>query len=136
VKRVIGIGGIFFKSQDPQKLAEWHRRHLGLELIDGAIASFPWRSADEPESENRTMWAPFPKNTRYFAPSRAPFMINFIVADLDRLLRQLRREGVEVDERIEDSEFGRFGWIMDPEGHRIELWEPPRAKRAKKRKGK
>jgi len=91
-------------------------------------ASFHWRAADNPDEQGLTVWSPFPDSTKYFEPSSAPFMINYRVADLDWLLGQLRSEGVEVDERIEEYEYGRFAWIMDPEGNRIELWEPPAAK--------
>ena len=126
MKRVTGIGGIFFKAQDPEKLKAWYHEHLGLEPDSevGGVA-FKWREADQPETIGRTVWSPFPADTKYFAPSQASFMINYRVVDLDRLLDQLRREGVEVDDRIEDYEYGRFAWITDEEGNRIELWEPP-----------
>ncbi len=126
MKRVTGIGGIFFKSKDPEGLREWYREHLGIES-DGAngAASFHWREADDPEREGLTVWSAFPDNTSYFDPSKAPFMINYRVANLDWLLAQLREEGVAVDPKIEEYDYGRFAWIIDPEGNRIELWEPP-----------
>ena len=124
MRRVTGIGGIFFKSKDPERLRQWYREHLGIES-EGDSASFHWRDADQPQDEGLTVWSPFPHDTRYFEPSAAPFMINYRVADLDWLLTQLRDEGVEVDPRIEEYEYGRFAWIMDPKGNRIELWEPP-----------
>lgn len=124
MKRVTGIGGIFFKSKDPAHLREWYRDHLGIESEGESGASFHWREADSREAEGLTVWSPFPDDTRYFEPSTAPFMINYRVADLDWLLTQLRDEGVEVDPRVEEFEYGRFAWIMDPEGNRIELWEP------------
>ncbi len=124
-KRVTGIGGIFFKSQNPDSLREWYREHLGIESDGGNGASFPWREADKPDQEGMTIWSAFPHDTRYFDPSSAPFMINYRVADLDWLLAQLRAEGVTIDPKIDESEYGRFAWIMDPEGNRIELWEPP-----------
>jgi predicted enzyme related to lactoylglutathione lyase len=125
MKRVTGIGGIFFKSKDPDTLREWYRDHLGIESDGANGASFPWREADNPDREGLTIWSAFPDNTRYFDPSNAPFMINYRVANLDWLLAQLREEGVTVDPKIEEYEYGRFAWIMDPEGNRIELWEPP-----------
>ncbi len=125
MKKVTGIGGIFFKSQDPDSLRQWYRAHLGIEADGSNGAAFPWREADNTEQEGVTLWSAFPANTRYFDPSKAPFMINYRVADLAWLLTQLREEGVEVDPKIEDTEYGKFAWIMDPEGNRIELWEPP-----------
>jgi predicted enzyme related to lactoylglutathione lyase len=119
--KVIGLGGIFFKSRDPKGLSEWYAKHLGLPVHDWGGATF-----DEDESrKGKTLWSPFAADTTYFAPSTQPYMINFRVDDLDGLLAQLREAGVEVDPRVDDSEFGRFGWIMDPEGTRIELWQPP-----------
>jgi catechol 2,3-dioxygenase-like lactoylglutathione lyase family enzyme len=130
MKLVTGIGGIFFKANDPEKLAAWYSKHLGLEVQD--FGGFVFRendgSAATSKREAYTLWSPFPADTDYFAPSDKPFMINFRVADLDALLAELRRDGVQVDERTDKSEFGYFGWIMDPEGNRIELWEPPEEK--------
>jgi predicted enzyme related to lactoylglutathione lyase len=125
MERVTGIGGIFFKAQDPRKLLEWYRDNLGLvpSFEDGV--TFEWRERDEPERKGCTVWSPFPEDTKYFAPSSATFMINYRVSNLDRMLEQLRRRGIQVDDRIEESEYGRFGWAHDPEGNRIELWEPP-----------
>ncbi len=125
MKRVTGIGGIFFKSKDPQSLREWYRLHLSIESAGDSGASFHWREVDNPEQKGLTVWSAFPQDTRYFEPSSVPFMINYRVANLDWLLAQLRGEGIEVDPRIEEYEYGRFAWIMDPEGNRIELWEPP-----------
>jgi predicted enzyme related to lactoylglutathione lyase len=124
MKRVTGIGGVFFKAKDPEKLKAWYREHLGIESESwGAV--FHWR--DDPRSADAsTAWSVFTEETKYFAPSTQPFMINYRVADLGALLEQLRAEGVEVDPKSgEDSDFGKFGWVMDPEGNRIELWEPP-----------
>ena len=124
MKRVTGIGGIFFKPNDPEKLRNWYRLHLGIECEkdDGAI--FKWRKAEGPNSERYTVWAPFPENTDYFAPSTKPFMINLQVENLDDILAQLNAEGVDVDPRVESYDYGRFGWVMDPEANPIELWEP------------
>lgn len=124
MKRVTGIGGIFFKAKDPAKLREWYRQHLGIDSESWGGFAFQWQ--DDPRSANgSTIWSPFADDTKYFDPSEKPFMINFRVADLNGLLTDLRAEGVEVDSKTEDSEFGKFGWVMDPEGNRVELWEPP-----------
>src|SRR4030088_3238513 len=119
MKHITGIGGIFFQADDPAKLAAWYRKHLGLELEEFGGVTFreSEASSEGPKRQSYTVWSPFPADTDYFAPSDKPFMINFRVADLDALLAQLRREGVKVDERAEKSEFGYFGWAMDPEGN-------------------
>jgi predicted enzyme related to lactoylglutathione lyase len=123
MKRVTGIGGIFFKSKDPDGLREWYRKHLGIESESWG-ATLRWR--DDPRADSgTTAWSVMPETTKYFQPSDKPFMINFRVADLTSLLEQLRAEGVEVDDKTDDSEFGKFGWVMDPDGNRVELWEPP-----------
>jgi len=127
MKRVTGIGGIFFKAKDPGQLKAWYALHLGLPLKEDGEVSFHWRETDTPQREGRTIWAPFPNNTEYFEPSPSSFMINYRVEDLDGLLAQLRKEGVQVNDCVEEYDYGRFGWIMDPEGNRIELWEPPRS---------
>lgn len=131
MERVTGIGGIFFKARDPTALFAWYAAHLGITEIPGAgCAIFRWSDGDGDGDggegrSGKTVWAPFAQDTDYFAPSPAPFMVNYRVADLDRMLAQLRAAGVPMDERIEESDFGRFGWGMDPEGNRFELWEPP-----------
>jgi predicted enzyme related to lactoylglutathione lyase len=120
MERVLGIGGIFFKARDPIALAAWYESHLGIPIDAGqTYGSFKASAGDE------TVWSTFPADTRYFDPSTAPFMVNYRVRDLDAILAQLRAAGVEVDDRIEEAEYGRFGWVVDPEGNRIELWEPP-----------
>ena len=130
MKHVLGIGGIFFKAQDPEKLSAWYREHLGLEVEEYGGVTFregPNPNEALPARQAYTVWSPFAADTDYFAPSDKPFMINFRVADLEALLVKLRSEGVTVDERADKSEFGYFGWAMDPEGNRIELWGPPLA---------
>lgn len=122
--RVLGIGGVFFKSENPERLRGWYAKHLGIESKGDEGASFRWRDADGGGTENRTAWSVFPASTKYFAPSEADFMLNYIVDDLDGMLAQLRRAGIKVDERVEEYDFGRFGWAMDPDGNRFELWEP------------
>lgn len=124
--RVQGIGGIFFKARDAAALREWYRKHLGLPVADWGGVSFEAREARAGERMTSTVWSVFAADSRYFEPSTSPFMINYRVDDLDAVLGALRSEGCEVDAKTEESEFGRFGWVMDPEGNRIELWEPPR----------
>jgi catechol 2,3-dioxygenase-like lactoylglutathione lyase family enzyme len=124
MERVLGIGGVFFKAKDPAALAAWYERHLGLTLMAHGISVFTWREHDSLPKPAYTVWAPFPRETKYFGSAEASFMLNFRVASLDRMLSQLRAAGVVVDDKIEESEFGRFGWAEDPEGNRIELWEP------------
>lgn len=125
MERVTGIGGIFFKSKDPKALNAWYRDHLGIEPSPDGSVVFEWRAKDEPDRVGYTVWSPFRHDTTYFDPGTATFMVNYRVADLDAILAQLRAAGVTVDDRIEDSEYGRFGWAMDPEGNRFELWQPP-----------
>ncbi len=125
MKRVTGIGGIFFKAKDPKRLGEWYRTHLGMDVQGWGGAIFHWASPENPGGVGTTVWSPFAEDTTYFAPSQASFMINFRVDDLHALLDVLRSEGCEVDDRVEESEFGKFGWVMDPEGNRIELWQAP-----------
>ena len=123
-EKVNGIGGIFFRVRDPARMAEWYRDHLGIAAEDGH-ADFPWRDKDRPDEIGRTVWSLFPADTDYFGPTRPAFMINYRVANLERLLAQLRQSGVTV-EKVEDYDYGRFAWITDPEGNRIELWEAKR----------
>jgi uncharacterized protein YndB with AHSA1/START domain len=123
-QQVTGIGGIFFKAQDAVKLRDWYKTHLGIKIESYGGTIFEWRDAINPERQGTTSWSIFTNDTRYLDPSDKPFMINYRVKNLDEILIYLRNENVEVDERIEDSEFGRFGWAMDIEGNRIELWQP------------
>ena len=124
MERVTGIGGVFFKASDPAALQGWYREHLGLEPDFDTGTVLRWRDAQDPERPGSTTWALFPANTTYFEPSSAPFMVNYRVANLDAMMAQLREAGVHTDERIEEMEYGRFGWATDPEGNRFELWEP------------
>jgi predicted enzyme related to lactoylglutathione lyase len=125
MKRVTGVGGIFFKAKDPGALYAWYRDHLGIESSpDGSGAM--WRDADHPENPGCTVWAIFPQDTKYFQPSQSGFMVNFRVDNLDELLKALREEGVTIDPKVEEHSYGKFAWIMDPEGNRVELWEPPK----------
>lgn len=119
MERVTGIGGAFFRARDPERLSAWYREHLGLELADfgGSIL----RS----DGGETLVWSPFPADTDYFGPSGREWMLNYRVRDLDAMLAQLREAGVEVLDRVEEHEFGRFGWAVDCEGNRFELWQPP-----------
>ncbi len=125
MKRVTGIGGVFFKARDPKALGAWYKTHLGIDIAEWGGAVFTWKGPDNPEGVGTTVWNPFPADTKYFAPSEAPFMINYRVADLHALLAALRAEGVHVEEKVEESEYGKFGWAVDPEGNKLELWQPP-----------
>jgi predicted enzyme related to lactoylglutathione lyase len=127
IPRVTGIGGIFFKARNPEALRAWYREHLGLALTEWGGVVFEPMAASPAGRQATTVWSIFPADTSYFEPSTSPFMINYRVEDLEQVLASLRAEGCEVDERVESSEFGRFGWVSDPEGNRIELWEPPRS---------
>lgn len=123
MQRVTGIGGIFFKAADPKGLAAWYKEHLGLDVNDWGGALFQWGGEGSPAGT--TVWSPFSHDTEYMAPGTASFMVNFRVADLDRLLAALKQEGCAVMEKTESSEQGKFGWVIDPEGNKVELWEPP-----------
>lgn len=124
-RRVTGIGGIFIKAKDPAALQAWYRKHLGIDVQDWGGAVFEWNPPGRPEPSGATVWCIFPASSNYFDPSPAPFMVNYRVENLDALLETLRTEGCNVDPKTQDSEQGRFGWVMDPEGNRIELWQPP-----------
>ena len=123
MKRVTGLGGVFFKSQNKDTLTQWYRERLGIEADEYGFM-FQWREAEKPENKGYTVWSPFKDDTKYFEPSTKPYMLNFRVDDLEGLLCALREEGVQVVGDIQDEENGRFGWILDPEGNKIELWEP------------
>jgi len=123
MKKVTGIGGIFFKCDDPKKMNEWYKTHLGLNTNEYG-ASFEWREDADSTKKGSTQWAPFPQTTKYFGPSKKDFMINFRVANLESLVEDLKKEGVTVVDNIETYDYGKFVHIMDIEGNKIELWEP------------
>lgn len=123
MKRVTGLGGVFFKCADPKSLMEWYREHLGIESDEWGF-SFLWRDVRDTEKKGYTVWCPFPDSTKYFDPSEQPFMVNYRVDDLEALLPQLEAEGVEVVGGPDTEENGKFAWILDPDGRKIELWEP------------
>lgn len=123
MKKVVGIGGILFKCQNPEATRTWYKKHLDI----GNTAhghTFTFIQAGNPESVSNVEWCPFKADTEYFAPSVSDFMINYRVDNLELLLINLKNEGINPIGAIEDSEFGRFAWILDPEGRKIELWEP------------
>jgi len=126
--RIIGIGGVFFKSANRDQTREWYSKHLGL-ADTGHGAMLPWREHDDPQKEHVTVWTVFPASTKYFDPSPAPFMINYIVDDMDALLDRLKQEGVKIDPNRMDESYGRFAWIYDSDGNKIELWQPLPEKR-------
>lgn len=123
MKKVTGIGGIFFKCKDPKKMNEWYKTHLGLDTNDYG-ATFEWKQVAESNKNGVTQWSPFAETTQYFEPSLREFMINYTVADLAALVAQLKKEGVTLVDEIQDSEYGKFVHILDLEGNKVELWEP------------
>jgi len=123
--RVIGVGGVFIKSERHEQLSEWYQQKLGLREVPGQGVTLNWRDADDPAKERLTIWSTFPARSSYFGSSEAQFMINYIVDDLDALLAKLKREGVQIDPKREDHDYGRFAWIFDLDGNKVELWEPP-----------
>jgi predicted enzyme related to lactoylglutathione lyase len=117
--RAVGFGGVFLKASDPKKLSAWYAEHLGIPSQDGGSLAF-----DGPESLGMTVFAHFPESTKYFGEGQQQTMVNFRVDDLDGLLAQLASAGARIDPNREDYDYGRFAWIWDPEGNRVELWEP------------
>lgn len=125
MNRVTGIGGIFFSAKDPVKLRAWYKQHLGIGVEEWGGAQFAWTDTAGNPTAGTTVWTVFAADGKQFAPSNSTFMINYRVADLDALLQALRDEGCNVLERTDDSEYGKFGWVIDPEGNKVELWQPP-----------
>jgi catechol 2,3-dioxygenase-like lactoylglutathione lyase family enzyme len=125
--RILGIGGVFFKSANRDQMREWYSKHLGLADKGGSV-TLPWRERDDPQKEHVTAWTVFSASSNYFDPSHSPFMINYIVDDLDALLDRLKQEGVKIDAKRVNESYGRFAWIYDPDGNKIELWQPTPAK--------
>lgn len=123
MKRVTGIGGIFFKSKNPDKIKEWYKKHLGFNT-DQWGTNFEWRQADDVKKKGYSQWSPFKDDTTYFSPSVKEFMINYRVENLEKLVKELKKEGVTILDEIEVFEYGKFVHIMDVEGNKIELWEP------------
>lgn len=121
-KRVTGLGGIFFKAENPTGLNAWYRKHLGMDTSEYGT-TFAWRKDDKPDEKAYSLWTPFKKDTTYFAPSNKEFMINFRVENLEWLVTKLKEEGVTVLDDIVSHEYGKFVHILDNEGNKIELWE-------------
>ena len=129
MKRVTGLGGIFFKAKDPAALRAWYKLHLGIDVKPWGGAALRW--ADDPSAPagGTTAWSVFPADSDQFSPSQSTFMVNYRVADLPALLAALRSEGCNVLEKTtDDADYGKFGWVIDPEGNKIELWQPPPGK--------
>ncbi len=123
--RITGLGGVFFKARNPEGLRDWYCQHFGLKPGEGFSGIvFVWRDEQAPDKQGQTVWGTFPENTTYFQPSQKPFMLNYRVDNLDEILAQLRSAGVQVEDKIQEYDYGRFGYVSDPEGNRLELWEP------------
>jgi predicted enzyme related to lactoylglutathione lyase len=118
--KVLGVGGIFFKSPDPKRLYDWYAKYLGMELGEWGTAYFPQNLP----ANSQTVWSAFPAETNYFDPPSKDFMFNLIVDNLEEALKQVRAGGAEVIGNIEKMEYGSFGWFIDPDGNKVELWEP------------
>jgi predicted enzyme related to lactoylglutathione lyase len=126
LKRVTGIGGVFFSASDPVALRAWYKKHLGIDVQDWGGTGFTWADASGKPTTGTTVWCIGPADGKQFAPSKSTFMVNYRVDDLAALLQALRDEGCHVLEKTsDDPDFGKFGWVMDPEGNKIELWQPP-----------
>ncbi len=123
MKKVTGIGGIFFKAKDPKAVNEWYKTHLGFDTTPYGT-SFEWRDIDDSSKKGITQWNPFKESTKYFEPSTKDFMINYRVVNIEALVDQLKSEGVTIVDKIEDSDYGKFVHILDLEGNKIQLWEP------------
>lgn len=121
--RVTGIGGIFFKANNPEQMRKWYSKYLGLNT-DKYGTIFEFRQADDPQKKGYLQWSPFPEDTDYFDPAKTQFMINYRVNDLEGLFENLRESEVEIIGEMQSYEYGKFAHIMDPEGNKIELWEP------------
>lgn len=126
MKRVTGIGGIFIRARDPAALRAWYQKHMGIDVQPWGGTAFRWTDDSGEPTAGTTAWSI--SDGAYFGPSKSSFMVNYRVVDLHRLLKQLREEGCEVLDKIDESDYGKFGWVMDPEGNKIELWEPPAGK--------
>ena len=122
MKKVTGIGGIFFKCKDPDKMKEWYKTHLGLNTTDYGV-TFDWREEEDTTKKGSTTWSTFAETTKYFEPSTKDFMINYRVADLEALVEEFKKEAVVIVDNIESSDYGKFVHIVDMEGNKIQLWE-------------
>ena len=125
MKRVTGIGGIFFNAKDPVALRAWYKKHLGIDVQEWGGTAFTWTDDAGSPTTGTTVWSIGAADGSQFAPSTSSFMVNYRVEDLVSLMRALRQEGCNVLEKTDDSEYGKFGWVIDPEGNKVELWQPP-----------
>lgn len=125
MKRVTGIGGVFFKAKDAPAMLAWYKRQLGIDVQDWDGAAFTWTNAAGEPTTGTTVWSIRPEDSDLFAPSHATFMINYRVDDVHAMVKVLKEEGCNVLDEIDESEFGKFAWVMDPEGNKVELWQPP-----------
>ena len=125
MKRVTGIGCIFFKARDPVTLRAWYQKHLGIDVQEWGGAAFTWTDAEGKPTTGTTIWSIGGSEGTNFAPSTAPFMINYRVVDVHALVALLRAESCNVLDKVDESEYGKFAWVIDPEGNKVELWEPP-----------
>jgi len=125
MKRVTGIGGIFFKSKNAEVLQAWYKKHLGIDVQDWGGTIFNWADSDGKPTGGTTIWSVAPEDGEQFSQSNSSFMINYRVEDLHALITALRTEGCNVLDNIDESEFGKFGWVIDPDGNKVELWQPP-----------
>jgi predicted enzyme related to lactoylglutathione lyase len=122
MKRVTGIGGVFFKCKDPKKITEWYQKHLGLNTNPYG-ATFEWYESADSTKKAQTQWTPFPETTKYFGPSTQGFMINYRVENLVALVEELKNEGVTIVDKVETYDYGKFVHILDGEGNKVQLWE-------------
>lgn len=125
MKRVTGIGGVFFQAKDALALQAWYKRHLGIDVQDWGGAAFAWTDGAGKPVGGTTIWSIGAASAGTFAPGTAPFMINYRVDDLHALVAALRAEGCDVLDKVDESEYGKFAWVIDPEGNKVELWQPP-----------
>ncbi|MCC6397280.1 MAG: VOC family protein [Bacteroidetes bacterium] len=125
MKRVTGIGGIFFNSPDPGTLRAWYKTHLGIDVQEWGGAAFTWTDPEGTPIAGTTIWSVGDAKSNAFAPSTAPFMVNYRVADVHALVKALKSEGCNVLDKVDESEYGKFAWVLDPDGNKVELWEPP-----------
>ena len=125
MKRVTGIGGIFFKAKDAPALQAWYERHLGIDVQEWGGTAFTWTDSDGKPTGGTTIWSIGASEGAHFAPSNASFMINYRVEDVHGLVKVLEEEGCNVLDKVDESEYGKFAWVIDPEGNKVELWQPP-----------
>lgn len=123
MKKVTGIGGVFFKCKDPQKMTEWYKKHLGF-ITNPYGATFEWYESPDSSAKAQTQWTPFEETTEYFEPSARDFMINYRVENMEALVEELKKEGVTILDKIETYDYGKFVHILDVEGNKVQLWEP------------